>query len=382
MFQLSLKSIALYIGLSCVAVLSAAARQRNVLAYVAIPAHVGNHRNSEATILDLGPHRLLLAWTEFYTSNGGDWGPARISAMTSRDGGLTWSDKHVLQRNIGKMNVMEANLLRLHDGRIFFVFGRKNSPADSVPMFRISLDNRLTFSSPQAIPVDPHPAYYTINNDRVIQLGSGRILAPLAYTKDYRLDHHFLTRVYYSDNEGKTWKASKTIIDVKQSSGGAQEPGVVQLPNGKVMLWVRTNTGHPYQAYSDNDGITWSTPEPMSVPAPNSPQSIKRIPRTDDLLMIWNNSATNRFPLAAAISKDNGRTWPDIRNLDADAHDTYAYPSITFVNNWAFFTYYSGPPVGKHEKMPFWSLKFKRVPIKWLYQHEVNGKSGSQRRVQ
>lgn len=377
-----LKSLMVYVGLSAVAVLTAAARSKNILTYIVIPAHVGNHRNSEASILELEPHRLLLAWTEFYTPNGGDWRPARISAMTSRDCGRTWSHKRVLQPNIGKMNVMEANLLRLHNSRIFFVFARKNSPADCAPMFRVSLDNGRTFSPPQAIPVNPRPSYYTINNDRVIQLRSGRILVPLAYTRDYRLSHRFRTRVYYSDNGGNSWKASKSVLDVQQSPVGAEEPGVVQLRNGKVMLWVRTSAGHPYQSYSDDDGVTWSPLKPMAVPAPPSPQAIKRIPAKGDLLMIWNNSPTMRFPLAAAISKDNGHTWQNIRNLDADADHTYAYPSITFVNNWAFFTYYSGPPVGKPARDPSWSLKLKRVPIKWLYQHGGCDKSGLQPKVQ
>ena len=111
--------------------------QLHVLTYVAVPAHPGNNRNSEATILNLRHHRLLLAWTEFYSSNGRDSGPARISAMTSNNGGRTWSGQRVLQPNIGQLNVMEANLLRLHDGKIFFVFVRKNSSADCTPLYRI-----------------------------------------------------------------------------------------------------------------------------------------------------------------------------------------------------------------------------------------------------
>lgn len=364
-----LKKLILSSGLCLAALIALAAiPQHKVLTYLVVPAHPGNNRNSEGTIFNLGHHRLLLAWTEFYSSDGRDWGPARISTMTSDNQGRSWSGKHVLQPNIGKMNVMEANLLRLHDGKVFFVFLRKNSPADCIPMYRISTDNGSNFSPSKPIPVDPDPSYNTINNDRVIQLRSGRILVPLAFTKDYRLNHHFLSRVYYTDDEGKTWRASKTVIDVKQSSVGAEEPGVVQLGNGKVMLWVRTNTGHPYQSYSDDGGVTWSTPKPMSVASPNSPQSIKRIPSTDDLLMVWNNSTTNRFPLATAISKDNGHTWKNIRNLDADASHTYAYTSITFVRKWVFFTYYAGPPAGEHTRAPFWSLKFKRVPIAWFYQ--------------
>lgn len=349
------------------AALALAVEKGQFFSYIVVPAHPGNRRNSEGAILKL--HKgLLLAWTEFYTDNSSDWGPSRISAMTSFDGGKSWGDKRVLQPNIGKMNVMEADLVRLHGGKVLFVFARKNSEADCAPMVRISSDDARTFSPPRRIPVNPYPAYYTINNDRVIQLHSGRILVPVAYTEDYRKNHRLVTRVYYSDDEGQTWKPSKTIVDVKESTVGADEPGVVELPDGRVMLWVRTNVGHPYQSYSSDRGETWSPVQAMSVNAPNSPQSIKRIPSTNDLLMAWNNSPNERFPLSTAISRDDGRTWEHVKNLDDDPEHTYAYTSITFVGKRVFFTYYSGPPTGTHSEHVTWSLKLKSVPIDWLYQ--------------
>ena len=310
------KKLIFSFGLSLAALVGLAAMPHSgILSYIAVPAGPGNYRNSEGTILNLGHHRLMLAWTDFYTSNSSDSAPAQIAAMISKNGGRTWSGKRVLQPNIGKLNVMEANLLRLHDGKIFFVFLRKNSTTSCLPFFRISTDNARTFSPPRAIPVNPDPGYYTINNDRVIQLRSGRILVPLAYTKDSRLNHRLVSTVYYSDNEGKTWKASKTMIDTRQSSVGAEEPGVVQLKDGRVMLWFRTNAGHPYQCYSRDGGVTWSAPRPMTVAAPNSPQSIKRIPSTGDLLMVWNNSATQRrkeessFGLVGRLESQDWGEW-------------------------------------------------------------------------
>ncbi|MGH9397246.1 MAG: sialidase family protein [Terriglobia bacterium] len=312
---------------------------------------------------------LLLAWTEFYTHNGSDWGPARIATMISDDSGRSWKEKRVLQADIGKMNVMDVNLLRLRSGKVLLIFARKNSEADCVPMVRVSTDDGRTFTPPKRIPVVPYPSYTALNNDRAIQLRSGRILLPLYYVKDIRVNQHILSRVYYSDDEGRTWQASRTIIDVERSSVGADEPGVVELPDNRVMLWVRTSTGHPYQSYSIDGGETWTTPEPMSVESPDSPQSIKRIPATGDLLMVWNNSPTQRLPLATAISKDGGHTWQHVKNLDDNPTHSYAYTSITFVHQRAYFTYYAGPLAGRHrEHATFLSLKLKSVPVSWLYQ--------------
>ena len=79
-------------------------------------------------------------------------------------------------------------------------------------MFRISNNDGKTFTEPKPIPIDPYPSYTGTNNDRMIQLRSGRIVLPLWYTPDYRIDKHIRTRVYYSDDEGATWKQSKTLV--------------------------------------------------------------------------------------------------------------------------------------------------------------------------
>lgn len=336
--------------------------------FLVAPAHPGNARNSEAAMVRLRNGRLLLAWTDFYTNDSRDGAPARITAMTSEDGGKSWNHRRVLQANIGKLNVMDVNLLRLHSGNVLFIFGRKNSAADLLPMVRISTDDAKTFSPPRPMRVVPYPSFTGFNNDRAVQLRSGRILFPVYFVKDLRVDRHILSRVYFSDDEGKSWKPSRQTIDVKASRAGAQEPGVVELNDGRLMLWVRTSTGHPYQCYSSDAGETWSEPKPMNVASPLSPQSIKRIPGTADLLMVWNNSRTERFPLTTAISSDGGRSWRHIKNLDTDPAHTYGYTSITFDGNRVLFTYYSGPPAGVTVKQFLLSLKLKSVSISWLYQ--------------
>ena len=356
------------LGLLLLSVFAAAASNGpDVFEYLVVPAGPGNQRNSEADMIPLKDGRLMLAWIEFYKDSKSDWAPARISAMYSRDLGRTWTGKHTLQENIGTMNVMEPDLLRLKSGKILFIFARKNSEADCQPMVRISSDDGRTFSPPRPMPIDPYPSYTGFNHDRAIQLRSGRILMPLFYTKDYRVDPRIVSRVYYSDDEGRNWKPSSTIVDVKDSRVGAQEPGVVELKDGRVMLWIRNSTGKVYRCYSRDQGESWSTPEPMDVVAPVSPQSMKRIPSTGDLLMVWNNSPKERFPLTVAISKDEGNTWQHVRNLDEDAAHTYAYTSITFVKDRVLFTYYAGPPPGKREGAT-WSLKLKSIPVEWLYQ--------------
>jgi sialidase-1 len=342
------------------------AKLKEPFGYVLAPSTESNKRNSEADILALKDGRLMLAWTEFYTSVGSDWGPSRIATMMSTDQGRTWKNKTVLQENIGKMNVMEPDLLRLRSGKIAFLFCRKNSEADCLPMSRFSVDGGKTFSEAKPVPIDPYPTYTGMNHDRLIQLRGGRLVVPFWYTTDYRVDRHIRTRVYFSDDEGASWKQSRTLVDIPDSRAGAQEPGVVELKDGSLMLWIRTDKRKIYRAYSKDNGETWSTPEPMELDSPLSPQSIKRIPSTGDLLLVWNNSPDKRFPLTAAISKDDGKTWQHIKNLDEDPAHTYAYTSIEFLKDRALFTYYAGPQQGVRGEGR-WSLKMKAAPIDWFY---------------
>ena len=159
-------------------------------------------------MLRLRDGRLMLAWIDFHGPAGSDWANARISAMYSSDRGAPGADKFTLQENIGKMNVMEPDLLRLQSGKVLFLFCRKNSEADCVPMVRISCDDAATFSPPQPMPITPAPSYTGFNHDRAIQLNSGRILMPVflhARTTDPEAHPHAVSTA--SDDEGVHWQA-------------------------------------------------------------------------------------------------------------------------------------------------------------------------------
>src|SRR5579883_2993953 len=125
--------------LAAAAICAAASRQ--AFEYMVAPAGENNQRNSEADMLTLRDGRVMLAWIDFYGPAGSDWAQARISARYSKDRGKTWGDKFTLQENIGDMNVMEPDLLRLKSGKVLFLFCRKNSEADCRPMVRISSDD-------------------------------------------------------------------------------------------------------------------------------------------------------------------------------------------------------------------------------------------------
>ena len=322
-------------------------------------------RNSEGSIVELRDGTLLLAWTRF-TGGAQDHATANIAAMTSKDGGRTWGKPYVIQENTGKQNVMSVSLLRLRSGKIGMYYLEKNSNSDLHVYQRYSSDEAKTWSAPERI--SPDAGYNIMNNDRVVQVSTGRIICPISYTSDIGAkDFELACFCVYSDDQGKTW--DRSIPDLHAPQRGAMEPGVVELANGDLLMIIRTQMGTIYQSTSKNKGMTWTEAKASNILAPEAPATLKRIPGTKDLLLVWNNKFEDgkghgglRTPLTSAISKDNGKTWMNVKNIEADPTHTYAYTSVAFVKDQALFTYYEAIP-GK----PGWSLRFRSIPLEWFY---------------
>ena len=344
---------------------------------IVCPATAQNPRNSEADVEVLRDGSLLMAYTEFYGGNGTDWGKARIAAKTSKDLGHSWSDSFTLVENQGQMNVMSPSLLRLKSGKLAMIYMVKNSEADCRVLYLTSSNEGKAWTQPRG--VTPDIRYWGMNNDRLVQLKSGRLLAPLWFVDDWRKSHHTRGVVFYSDDEGESWK-SGSEVDIPQGPRGVDEPAVVELKDGRVLMMIRSDLGRVFKSLSSDAGLSWSQPEALPLDSPTAPGSIARIPSTHDLLFVWNNSpkgpthTQDRFPLTAALSHDEGKTWGKIKNVDATPGFTYAYTSLTFLSPKSLLmTYYSsnndsGKAQGELETgQHLISLKLKILPVEWFY---------------
>lgn len=330
-------------------------------------------RHSEGDILVLRDGTLLAAWTEF-AGGARDDAPAHIAAARSTDGGRTWGARSVIQENSGRANVMSVSLLRSRTGDVLFFFLRKNSATDLKVFVRRSTDDAATWGPP--VLVTPEDGYHVMNNARVLQLRSGRLLAPVASTRRVGTKQDdFRTTVHLSDDDGRTWRRGRSWLTAPKR--GAMEPGLIELRDGRVMQILRTQTGLIWRACSSDGGETWTEATPWNVESPEAPATLAAVPGTGDWLLVWNphvawadpartvlgaNHGGPRTPLAARLSRDEGETWGPPRNLEADPACTYAYTSITFHEGRALLTYYHFPQGGK-----LLSLKFRSVPLGWFH---------------
>jgi len=300
-----------------------------------------NPRNSEGDFITLDDGRILFIYSRYTGSSTSDHAPAYLAARYSDDGGRSWTDEdEVVVENEGGMNVMAVSLLRLQNGDIAFFYLRKNSTEDCIPMLRIyKKDEAKSWSDPLPCITD-RQGYFVLNNARVIQLQDGRLLMPVALhqTPGGQWANKADLYCYFSDDNGQTWQSSSQVPD--STDIVTQEPGLIEMNDGGVMMYIRTNGGFQLLSYSSDGGQTWSHVETSNIPSPLSPATIEKVPSTGDWLLVWNNNdgsnpeiKDKRTPLTMAISKDEGKTWEKIKNIHDDPDGWYCYIAIHFVDN-------------------------------------------------
>ncbi len=340
-----------------------------------LEAGPNNPRNGEGDFVTLKDGKILFVYGHFTGDTGDDYGHAYLASRFSSDSGKTWSreDKIIVEQE-GKLSVNLVSLLRLQNGSIALFNLKINAEDDTTPWMRISHDEGKTWEPAKQSIIDREGFTankgigFQLNNDRVIQLKDGRLLMPVAIHqvptgKWGKESNKGSIWSYYSDDNGETWLPSKEVPTV--DSIMTQEPGVIELKNGTIFMWMRTDKGAQYTSYSKDRGITWSPAIRSNIKSPRSPASIKRIPSTGDLLLVWNNNGLNqkRTPLTTAVSKDEGKTWDKIKNLEEDPEGCYCYTAIEFVGDYVLL----GHGAVGVTKECLANSNVNRVSLGWIY---------------
>jgi len=317
------------------------------------PENNNNHQNSEGDFITLKNGRILFIYSHFIkdlSPNQSVYYQGYLAGRFSDDSGKTWSnDDFIVVENDAKIHLYGCSLLRLQNGNIAIFYLRKNSYQDCLPIMRISTDEANTWSSPKTCITD-QKGYYVLNNGRVIQLKNGRILMAVALhatPEGEKFNQKAKLFSYYSDDNGLTWNRSSEVQN--PSDVISQEPGVIELKDGTIMMFCRTDRDFQYLSWSKDKGQTWSPLVASNLPSPLSPASIARIPSTGDLLVVWNNNDGSnpqikgkRTPLTVAVSKNEGKNWQHITDIETDPNGWYCYTSIHFTKKDVLLAYCSG----------------------------------------
>lgn len=275
---------------------------------------------------------IFVVYTRFEKA-GYDHTPAKLVSRLSYDRGETWTDERIIVSNTNDvLNVMSASLIRLSTGGIGLIYLIKETLTNCYPVIQISNNNGRTFSEPISI-IESGTGYFTLNNSRVIKQKSGRLIVPLS---EFENDGVQLTSVkgkifyMYSDDNGMSWEKSEYLKPCGEDVT-EQEPGIIELKDGALLCYVRTNKGSQFFAKSYDNGITWSDFKESTLISPLSPATIVQVQTgCKPLIAIYNNSTIERKPLTIALSYDGGESWINKKNIT----DLYsAYPSLQIIED-------------------------------------------------
>ncbi len=335
-----------------------------------LPPKHGNARNSEGDFARLKDDRILFVFSRYCTDDSDDDARCDIAALYSDDNGQTFPGEPeilVPASAHDTLNLMSPSLLRLQSGRLALFYLCKIDPYSEYYM-RLANEDESAFGEPVKCLPFGEQSYNVVNNARIVQLRDGRILIPTArhnMTTDENgnpePDYFAHCRVFGSDDNGETWQDLSGLIrlpDPGYSETGLQEPGLVELPDGRIYQYFRTDRMFQFESFSSDCGETWTKPIASRFTAPESPMLISRNPCSGQYFAFWNPIPlyngriapdakwvdAGRNPFVMAVS-DNGLDFSPFTVIEDDPTHGYCYPAVFFLNEKEMLlSYCSGGP--------------------------------------
>ncbi len=309
-----------------------------------IPPGVDNPRNSEGAFIRGADGEILFAYSRYLGDSTHDHAPCDIAMIESRDEGETWSEPRVIApaSAFGVKNVMSVSAVRQLNGDIAFYFLIKENDFSTTLGRTVSADGK-NFRTERCRADFPR-AYYVVNNDRIVRLSDGRLVAPAAFISREENEWGgrcpFKTTCLISSDDGASFqKAGFSLFttDRVNAGHGMQEPGIMERTDGSLYLWIRTGYGRQYEAVSDGDVNRFSELQPSQFTSPDSPMQMKTFDGVT--YVVYNpvphydgryepSGCMGRTPFVIRKSTDDGRSFGPLNVIGDDPLRGYAYPAI------------------------------------------------------
>lgn len=264
----------------------------------------------------------------YYTGAGEYEGDTMVKGSRLRVGETSWSMPEVIAnapfRSEGNPVVWQAP-----DGIVwlFYVVRYGDTWSSSRISAKISRDGAHTWSDPIMIAFDEG----MMVRGKPILLPSGECLLPVYH--ETGADREFLgadtTSLFLRGNLITCrWTETNRIT----SRIGNLQPSVAQISDDHLICFCRRGGGYDpipdgyiVKSESFDGGKTWSPGVDTDLPNPNAAVDLTRL-NNGHLLLVYNDSMSERTPLTAAISTDDGVTFPYRRDIATGKDGDFAYP--------------------------------------------------------
>ena len=317
----------------------------------------------------------------------------------SEDGGITWSEPFSCTDKDGRpVGGGGTSLVRL-SGKGIGLAAMQRDPHAHLVFWR-SEDGGTTWEPPVRVTPQGIPTY--AYQDVLLRTSSGRIILPVyialgqssgpddmrppasgklvkgqwVSTAAHFFDPRFsASYVCYSDDDGRTWQRNRDgelmiLLDWSALFSYTNEPSVTEVSPGRLLMMMRTCMGRLYQAWSEDNGETWTRPQPTSLASSTAPCQIRTLP-TGHLLVVWNQESAeevkrgyNRTRISSAISRNGGSVWEFFQNVESMHEETRVEPGPIRPVRPAEYHFEPGVPAPEREQEHIQSVAFHG---RWSY---------------
>jgi predicted neuraminidase len=270
-----------------------------------LPGYAGSHA---ATVAQLPTGELLAAWYSYqgpYELDG-----SAILMSRSDPNGTAWSTPWVhIDRAEGDGNpVLYAENAQLWLFQAVVPARWSTSRID----FQRSSDGGQSWDTPRTLT----SRLGSVTKYPPIRLTDGTLLLP-AYS-DF-IQHS----MFFASTDGESWTLRSEIFTNPPVQNS--QPAIVQTAAGRIISVMRNSGSWIWTAASDDLGMSWTSPQTSGLPHPSSAVHLIKL-ANGRLLLVYNDDDTNRQQLTAALSADDGVSWPHQRVI-ADGESAYSYPT-------------------------------------------------------
>jgi hypothetical protein len=264
------------------------------------------------------------------------WPISRLTSRNSRDGGRTWGEPRSFLRGTEQYSLLSHALCNTQARTLLHLFVRYSgydyetaSPAKSLceVFAHRSRDGGSTWDEPRKLPTGER---YNGDVLSLEQLRDGRLIYPFAFLTATK--GQFASSALYSDDAGMTWKRSASVLQAGGGGfeSGANEPSVAELPDGRLWMLIRAQSGFQWQSFSEDRGETWTPAQPSAIPSSNAPATLLRL-RNGKIAIAWNADVQSNYArqsLVLGITGD-GNAFECIREIDGtDFPDNPSEPTL------------------------------------------------------
>ena len=213
-------------------------------------------------------------------------------------------------------------LLKKKDGQLVLFYKVGPNPREWWGSYKTSDDNGATWSDAIRLPAG---VLGPIKN-KAIQLDNGDILCPSSVELANGRWRVFIER---PDSQLRNW----TVIAIDSGSTfDVIQPSILRYPKNRLQILCRSKQGNVMQAWSEDNGNTWSPLSKTSLLNPNSGTDAVTL-RDGRQMIVYNPDVpgkdwfNGRAKLSVALSRD-GSNWQDIIELENGTTEEYSYPAI------------------------------------------------------